>query len=202
MPNLVHCRATLTGPAATLATIKESELDFRKLYPCPFDETMHKDDRWYGWRMRHWGCRWTAHSAKFMDNSDGSLFVTFETPWQPPYGILAYLTHAHASLRIVLDFTEEFDETVGRVVFEGGRMKGEYIHPTLCKPAALRRVAAQGLLPWLDVTDILANTILQGGDLEALDGLPELADRVTVIDLDMTHIEFMEMMGESFPGST
>jgi hypothetical protein len=198
MPNLVHCRATLTGPAAALTTIKESGLDFRKLYPCPFDATMHKDDRWYSWRMAHWGCKWTAHSAVFTDTPNG-LAVTFETPWLPPYGILTYLTQIHVGLRIVLDFTEEFDETVGHVAFEGGRMKGEYCHPTLCKPVALRRVAAQGLLPWLDVTDILANTILQGGDIEALDALPELADRVTVIDLDMSHAEFIEMMGGSDP---
>jgi hypothetical protein len=198
MPNLVHCRAAITGPAAALATIKESRLDFRKLHPCPFDDTMHKDDRWYGWRMKHWGCKWAAHSAKFTDSPDGGGFtVTFETPWQPPYGILTYLTQIHVGLRIVFDFTEEFDETVGHVIFEGGRMKGEYCHPTLCKPAALRRVAAQGLLPWLNVTNILANTVLHGGDLEALDALPELADRVTVIDLDMSYAEYMEMMEEA-----
>lgn len=193
MPNLVWCFATITGPADALAAIKESGLDFRKLHPCPYDDTMSKDDRWYLWRIAHWGCKWTAYRAKFKDIS-GGFTVSFETPWHPPYGLLAYLTKAQPGLQIVLDFTEEFDETVGHVRFEYGRMKGEYIHPTLCKPSALRRAA--GTLPWLNADVILRNTVEQGGDLAALDTMPELADRVTVVELDMTYEEFVTMMEE------
>ena len=194
MPNMVWCFVTFTGPADVLAAIKESGLDFRKLHPCPYDDTMSKDDRWYMWHMAHWGCKWTAYDAKFKDISDSVLTVTFDTPNLPPYGFLAYLTKSHPGLKATLDFAEEFDETVGFVRFEKGRMKGEYIHPTLCKPSVLRM--AQGHLPWLNADVILQNTVNNGGDLEALDALPELANRVTAFSVDMTYEEFVEMMEE------
>jgi hypothetical protein len=198
MPNMVWCFVTFTGPADVLADIKDSGLDFRKLHPCPYDNTMSKDDRWYIWHMAHWGCKWTAYDAKFTDISGGILTATFETPNRPPYGFLAYLTKAYASLNITLDFAEEFDETVGFVRFENGHMKGEYIHPTLCKPSILRM--AQGQLPWLNADVILQNTVNNGGDLEALDALPELANRVTACSVDMTYEEFVEMVEETLVG--
>jgi len=189
---MVWCSAIFTGSADVLAAIKESGLDFRKLHPCPYDDTMSKDDRWYLWRMAHWGCKWTAYDAQIRDISGGCLSATFETPSQPPYGLLAHLTQVYPGLIVTLEFTEEFDETVGFARFEGGHMKGEYIHPTLCKPRALRRAVSQGCLPWLNAEAILGNTAAQGGDIMALDALPELADRVTVYNLDMSYDEFIK----------
>jgi hypothetical protein len=195
MPNTVWNYAEVTGPAAALNAIKATKLDFRKLMPCPHDATMHLDDLWYNWRMSHWGCKWTAYEARITDNPHtGGISASFETPWSPPYGLLAFLTREHAGVRIELDFTEEFDECIGHVVFADGRMKGEYVRPTLCKPKALRAAVAKGYLPWLNVETVLRNTKMHGGDLEALDCLPELADVVTITDVDMSFEEFVEMM--------
>ncbi len=193
MPNVVWNFAEFTGPAAALDAIRATDLDFRKLLPCPYDATMHTDDRWYNWRMAHWGCKWAAHEVSITENTQTEGFTaTFETPWSPPYGLLAYLTREYPGVRIELDFTEEFDERVGHVVFADGRMKGEYLRPTLCKPSALRKAAAE--LPWLNPETILRNTVMQGAHLEALEELPDLADAVEVTDLDMSYDEFVEMM--------
>jgi hypothetical protein len=197
MPNTVWNFAEFTGPIAALDAIKATALDFRKLLPCPHDATMHTDDLWYNWRMSHWGCKWTAYDTRITENTrTGGFSASFETPWSPPYGLLAYLTREYPGLQIELDFTEEFDEMVGHVMFAEGRMKGEYVRPTLCKPKALRTASRMGHLPWLNVETILSNTKLHGGDLEALDCLPELADVVTITKLDMTYEEFSGIMDQ------
>lgn len=188
MPNIVWSYAVFTGNADAIAVIKKTDFNFRKLHPCPYDES---DDRWYDWRVAHWGCKWSADKVRMRDEA-GSLIVTFDTPWQPPYGLLAYLTQVYPGLHVVLEFTEEFDETVGQIVFEGGRMKGEYVRPTLCKPSVLRLAALSR--PWLNADVILSNTEAQGGDLEALDGLSELADTLPTVAVDASYEEFVAMM--------
>lgn len=187
MPNTVWSHVRMRGPYSALTAINRSNLLFQVLHPCPVE-----DEHWHDWRVAHWGCKWTARNVRIRECEDGSLSATFETPWQPPFGLLAYLTLTHPGLRVVLEFTEEFDETVGQIAFADGRMKGEYVRPTLCKPKALR-AGATGR-PWLNADVILSNTVAQGGDLEALDCMPELADTLPVTTVDMSYEEFVEMM--------
>lgn len=190
MPNIVWSYAVFSGSADAIAAIKATNFNFRQLHPCPYDES---DDRWYEWRVAHWGCKWSASEVRIRDGDEaGSLVVTFDTPWHPPFGLLAYLTQTYPGLRVVLDFNEEFDETAGQIVFANGRMTGEYVRPTLCKPSVLRVAALSR--PWLNADVILSNTEAQGGDLEALDYLPELSDTLPSVTVDASYSEFVAMM--------
>ena len=46
----------------------------------------NQDDRWYGWRVKHWGCKWDLnHEEVEVDEfTKGELCISFTTPWAPP----------------------------------------------------------------------------------------------------------------------
>jgi hypothetical protein len=47
-----------------------------------------QDDRWYGWRNGHWGCKWDIHDVEVDYQKAANLVhLTFVTPWGPPDGI-------------------------------------------------------------------------------------------------------------------
>ena len=47
-----------------------------------------QDDRWYGWRNKHWGCKWDIHDVEVdYEKADNLVHLNFNTPWGPPDGI-------------------------------------------------------------------------------------------------------------------
>ena len=41
------------------------------------------DDRWYGWNVANWGCKWDIDS-QHVEDDDGWFQLEFQTPWGPP----------------------------------------------------------------------------------------------------------------------
>ena len=56
-----------------------------KGWDCPkFASTGQQDDRWYDWRLKHWGTKWPACEVKITQDDTDFLEVTFDTAWCPP----------------------------------------------------------------------------------------------------------------------
>ena len=52
-----------------------------------------QDDRWYDWRLEHWGCKWDIDDVEVDYQQAANLVhLTFVTPWSPPDVIYGYLT--------------------------------------------------------------------------------------------------------------
>ena len=49
-----------------------------------FKSTGQADDRWYDWRLEHWGTKWRACEVKITEDDTDFLEVTFDTAWCPP----------------------------------------------------------------------------------------------------------------------
>ena len=49
-----------------------------------FPSTDRQDDRWYDWRLKHWGTKWPACEVKITKDDSDYLEVTFDTAWCPP----------------------------------------------------------------------------------------------------------------------
>ena len=59
--------------------------DPTKEWDCPkFASTGRQDDRWYDWRLKHWGTKWLACEVKITQDDTDYLEVTFDTAWCPP----------------------------------------------------------------------------------------------------------------------
>ena len=52
-----------------------------------FASTGQQDDRWYDWRLKHWGTKWPACEVKITQDDTDYLEVTFDTAWCPPQEI-------------------------------------------------------------------------------------------------------------------
>ena len=89
----------------------ESPLDFDKIRPCPFDPSIplisgsHEDEsgeNWYNWRLDNWGTKWNARDIEVKDNG----FI-FETPWDPPWGIISELMRQFPDVTFSLGAEDE-----------------------------------------------------------------------------------------------
>ena len=49
-----------------------------------FKSTGQQDDRWYDWRLKHWGTKWPACEVEVVQDDEDLLEVTFNTAWCPP----------------------------------------------------------------------------------------------------------------------
>ena len=66
------------------------------------------DDRWYGWRLAHWGTKWDIDEAGVDCTDDMSDFLEYEflTAWGPPSELCLYLREKFEDL----DITWFYDE--------------------------------------------------------------------------------------------
>lgn len=114
MPNWCHNRVDLTHDdpeaVAALVHIFENPQPFAALMPepdwraTPNDQghlpgprygrwDCHRfpdgsaDERWYSWRLAHWGVKWDLPEVDVIDGDAYGFRVEFETPWGPPEGI-------------------------------------------------------------------------------------------------------------------
>jgi len=57
----------------------------KKEWDCPkFASTGRQDDRWYDWRLKHWGTKWPACEVKITQDDTDFLEITFDTAWCAP----------------------------------------------------------------------------------------------------------------------
>jgi hypothetical protein len=65
------------------------------------------DDRWYHWRLNHWGVKWDIGNEVSCDeDSDDMVEYEFLTPWGPPDELKLYLEDKYEDL----DITWFYDE--------------------------------------------------------------------------------------------
>ena len=131
MPNYVYNHVCIKGTSDALRVLAEQKLSFRTLHPVPAGVNE------FNWCCSHWGTKWDAASVD-LSVSDGCLEATFETPWAPPHGFLAYLTLMHSGLTIENEFQEESAETVGITQYFKGNITNQQIHPVEYSAAALQ----------------------------------------------------------------
>lgn len=131
MPNYVYNHVCIKGAPDVLRTLAEKKLSFRDLHPVPLNVDEYK------WCCSHWGTKWDAASVD-LSVADGILEATFETPWAPPHGFLAYLTLVYPGLSIENEFQEESAETVGVTEYFKGNITSQQIHPVEYSAAALQ----------------------------------------------------------------
>jgi hypothetical protein len=65
---------------------KESQL-FNSVMPRPAEE----DENWYDWNVSNWGTKWDASVYDYHTDSDGQLYISFDTAWGPPIGFYQFL---------------------------------------------------------------------------------------------------------------
>lgn len=82
------------------------------------------DTTWYGWRNKHWGCKWnaadTVYSAPSGNCEDATVY--FNTPWCAPDGIFSRLCELYPGERI--GFCSNYEEGF---FSEGENISGKYV---------------------------------------------------------------------------
>lgn len=136
MPN--HCANSLKITANTpdalalLANIRANIMGmqgfFNLIDPCPkeLSETpakFPKDDKepenilkygyanWYEFQVDRWGTKWDAYEIHILEDTGGSLLLSFETAWSPPTGI--YETAFEKGFSIEATYVEQGCDFIG-----------------------------------------------------------------------------------------
>ena len=58
---------------------------------------------WYDWRVKQWGCKWSACDIEWKDDD----YVIFDTPWSMPHGIYLALADCFLDVSFEVDFADE-----------------------------------------------------------------------------------------------
>jgi hypothetical protein len=125
-------------------------MNFQKMLPCPYipvDGSRPLTDDWYNWCCAEWGTKWSAWDPDFKEVSRG-LLVEYRTAWDPPHGLLSYLSQRFHGLRIENRYTEEFQQRYGFTTYESGIITDRHLLPDQFSEAALREFAAT--VDWFD----------------------------------------------------
>jgi len=65
------------------------------------------DERWYDWRLSHWGVKWDIGTeASCTHDSDDMIEYEFLTPWGPPDELKRYLESKYEDLCITWFYDE------------------------------------------------------------------------------------------------
>jgi len=84
-----------------------SILCFHRLVPVPEEILAKKyDDGGYHWELANWGCKWGACRPAVMEESQGYLVYTFDTPWTPPLKWLCTVAKQYPKFRFRLTCEE------------------------------------------------------------------------------------------------
>lgn len=105
------------------------QISFERLIPTPTnifqaelkvsDEKKYgKENCWYDWRCKHWGCKWDADECYANTNASGKKwFVEFTTPWDFPHPYMNALCKVVVENNCTLsgEFADEdFGSAMGR----------------------------------------------------------------------------------------
>jgi hypothetical protein len=150
MPNTIWNRTVFHGPQAALDWIRSTNMNFQKMLPCPYipaDGSRPLNDDWYNWCCAEWGTKWSAWEPEYAV-IEGDLHVRYRTAWDPPHGLLSYLTQRFPGLHVENRYVEEFQQRYGHTVYESGVITDKHILPDQFSGAALSEFAAT--VDWFD----------------------------------------------------
>ena len=78
-----------------------------------FKSTGQTDDRWYDWRVNHWGTKWDAYDVVVTDDDPESLEIEFNTAWSPPEPICAAIREDYPDVSVSWFYDEPGCEIAG-----------------------------------------------------------------------------------------
>lgn len=87
MPNWCENYVTVSGTEEQIKRLAETQFDFNDIVPEPVWNDSN-NDRWYDWRLEHWGCKWNVDKDEIGFDSEGTEgSARMNTPWCPPIKI-------------------------------------------------------------------------------------------------------------------
>lgn len=133
MPNWCTNELTVSGDKDAMdkwrITLVENEtfepiLVFNKLLPMP--KEYEEGDKWYQWRIDHWGVKWDIDGDDTSPYSFDSISATygFQTPWGPPIELIQNITEDFPGITFSLAYYEEGMQFAGHIKI----LNGETIH--------------------------------------------------------------------------
>ena len=78
-----------------------------------FRSTDKQDDRWYDWRVNHWGTKWDAYDVVVTDDDPESVEIEFNTAWCPPEPICAAIRDEYPDVSVSWFYDEPGCEIAG-----------------------------------------------------------------------------------------
>ena len=78
-----------------------------------FQSTGRADERWYDWRVNHWGTKWDCYDVEVTDDDPDQLEVEFNTAWSPPEAICNELREQYPDLAVSWFYDEPGCEIAG-----------------------------------------------------------------------------------------
>ena len=151
MPNHVYNSLKITGQKKALKKFahenadpknKEQSLNFEAIAPCPtfflnpddgkifslrYGKQKLPVERWYEWRLRHWGTKWNAYDIDEEHDTNSTkpyLLYRFLTAWSPPQTWLEEAGQWYPELTFQMCFEEEANSyPKGTFRMEKGRFK-------------------------------------------------------------------------------
>ena len=193
MPNWVTSRIVATGPASTLAALRDSGLNFQRLRPCPYItakgrliEPDDEDNKWYYWCSAYWGTKWTPSEVSIeYDDDDDFLRARLDTAWDPPHTLFAYLTAKYPGLVIENEYEEEACGRFGFARYSGGSATNTEIDPHENSLASLRDYAKDH--DWFDYEAYVSMLRQLGANLEKEESSPDRRSDLFVTEWTYSH---------------
>ena len=94
-----------------------SDLSLQELVPMP--KEYEDGEKWYNWRVKHWGTKWDI-DANLYDDTVDTLCYSFDSAWSPPIDALAKISEDYPDLVFNLEYEELGMCFAGEVIFEDG----------------------------------------------------------------------------------
>lgn len=107
MPNRCCNRITLTGKKETIQKLVDAKFDFDVFFPTPPEMRSSPEDKWYEWRIKNWGTKWSPYDFVVKRHGVRGLSCIFSTAWTPPYAFFEKLLVAYPDLWLKDEWSEE-----------------------------------------------------------------------------------------------
>ena len=78
-----------------------------------FQSTGIADQRWYDWRVNHWGTKWDAYDVVVTDDDPESVEIEFNTAWSPPEAICNQIREDYPDVSVSWFYDEPGCEIAG-----------------------------------------------------------------------------------------
>lgn len=105
MPNWCYNSINIEhdDPAMITRLDNARKAPLQEFIPCPHDPAT--SDKWYDWRVNHWGTKWDIELSDISISDDGkNLNAHFDSAWAPP--IEAYHALVNMGFRIDAIYSE------------------------------------------------------------------------------------------------
>lgn len=103
-------------------TIEKPVFSFLNAFPPTAEE--YAGVGWYDWNIKTFGCKWDVYSKEisgsYLEEVDGDLMYSFESPWSPPTLGIQKLAQMFPELEFNFEYEEE-NGWGGEVVYRNGK---------------------------------------------------------------------------------